>query len=187
MARNLYEMGDRRLDGAGAWLNEKNDARARVVPLGMVLAALVLAGLAALVLGGLLPGTGTTPTADTPTSISEHFGLCDEVKGRTCVLSAASYSYHDRVYHLSDIVAPDAARPRCPAESDAALKGRRALLSLLNGGSFDAQPDPARPASDARLLTRDGVSLGQLMILKGFARPASAGAVDWCAGGDGFR
>lgn len=182
MARNLYDVGDRHPDETDSWLNEKQENRARVVPIGMLLIALMLAVGGALLFMQILPdASDSSKTATTPTTISDEFALCDDIKGDACVLSADAYAWRGRRYHLSDISAPSEIDARCPQEAARARKGRTALLTMMNGGAFEAQPDPADADPSARILLRDNVSLGQLMILKGYVKPWSHDPINWCA------
>ncbi len=183
MARNLYDVGDRRPDETDSWLNEKQENRARVVPIGLLLIALALAVGGALLVLPILPAAGvSSKTAIMPTSISDEFTLCDDIKGDACVLATDAYAWRGRRYHLSDISAPSETDAKCPLEAAHARKGRAALLTMMNGGAFEAQPDPADADPSARILLRDNVSLGQLMILKGYVKPWSHDPIDWCAG-----
>lgn len=181
MARNLYDVGDRP-DETAAWLNDQQEQRTRVVPIGMVLGALALAGLAVFLLKDVLPGAGQRAKTVEPTSIAATFSLCDDPAGDACVLSADAYAWQGRRYHLSDISVPSLATPQCDREAARAREGRAALAAMMNGGTFDAVPDPADTDPAARILIRDGVSLGQLMTMKGHARAWSRKPVDWCAG-----
>ncbi|BBF68876.1 MULTISPECIES: nuclease [Sphingomonas] len=182
MARNLYDVGDRHPDDAGAWLNDKQEQRTRVVPIGLLLAALGIAGAVALLIAHILPAPGdAAKDVAAPTSINARFALCDDVRGDACILSANAYAWRGTRYHLSDISVPSDTAPRCSAEAARAQKGRAALAAMLNGGAFEARPDAADPDPSARLLLRDGVSIGQLMILKGHARAWSRNPIDWCA------
>lgn len=181
MARNLYEMGDRSPDQTADWLHEQQEQRARIVPVGLVLLALALAGVGMAIFRTVAPAPAAAPPLDSPTVIVESFAVCDSPSDRPCVLSPASYAYRGRIYHLSDIAVPSLTAPHCPAEADRARAARIALARLMNGGSFNAHPDATDPDRSARILSRDGVSLGGLMILKGHARPWSAKPIDWCA------
>lgn len=181
MARNLYDMEDRSTDRDSRWLHEQQERRTRIVPVGIILVALAIAGLAIYLLKDSLPGAGKGASANSPTSISASFAACDDLNGEACVLTANSYAYQGRCYHLSDISVPAEAGALCPEEAQKAQRGRMALLTLLNGGRFDARPDPADANPAARRLTRDGVSLGEIMIFKGHARPWSPTPIDWCA------
>ncbi|WP_311269179.1 nuclease [Sphingobium sp. WCS2017Hpa-17] len=183
MARNLYDVGDRTPDETGSWLNEKQEKRARVVPIGMLFGALALAIGGAIVFGQLLPATDEAgKTTATTTSITDEFALCDDSKGDACVLGADAYAWRGQRYHIADISVPSAIDAHCPQEAERARKGRAALLAMMNGGAFDAVPDAADPNPSARILLRDNVSLGQLMVLKGHAKPWSGKPIDWCKG-----
>jgi hypothetical protein len=56
------------------------------------------------------------------------------------------------------------------------------LMTMMNGGAFEALPDTADTDPSSRILLRDGVSIGQLMILKHHAQPWSRNPTNWCAG-----
>lgn len=181
MARNLYDVGDRTPDDADSWLNEKQERRAKLVPIGMVAAALALAIGGTMLVMQVMPDTGRPADASaTAASISDEFALCDDAKGAACVLSADAYAWRGKRYHLADIQAPSEIDPRCQQEAALARKGRSALFAMMNGGAFQALPDSADTDPSARILLRDGVSIGQLMILKGHAKPWSRQPVDWC-------
>ncbi|MFY9351238.1 MAG: nuclease [Sphingobium sp.] len=179
MARNLYDLGDQCPDPNGAWLNEREEGRSRIVPMGMLVVALAGAGLAVVLLKDSLPDPNG-PAVE-PTSISDRFALCDDPQGDACVLSGDAYAWRGKRYHVADMKAPDAADPGCAQEAERAAAARIALAAMMNGGAFEARRDPADADPSARLLLRDGVSIGQLMILKGHARPWSDTAPDWCA------
>lgn len=183
MARNLYDVGDRTPDDTGSWLNEKQEKRARLVPIGMLLGALALAIGGTIMFGRLLPASDEVRKASTATTgITDEFVLCDDSKGSACVLSANSYAWRGQLYHIADISVPSAIDARCPQEAERARKGRAVLLAMMNGGAFDALPDAADSDPSARILLRDNVSIGQLMVLKGHARPWSGKPIDWCKG-----
>ena len=178
MARNLYDVGDARSSTSDKWLNERDERRARIVPRGALLLVLALGGTGALLFRDMLPDPSASKAASSITII-DSFGICDDPAGRACVLTPGRYAYRGRSYRIADVTAPDPARPACAQEAEMAQSGRVALLALMNGGAFEARPVPHD--SGARLLVRDGVSLGSILVLKGHARPAGARTVDWCA------
>ena len=181
MAHNLYEPGDRAFDPSGAWLHDRQDGPATIVAGGIILVALVIAAAAILLFKDLMPAADHGAVAARPT-ISEQFGLCDDLTGAACVLSADSYAYKGHYYRLADISVPSQIGAKCPDEAERAQQGRIALAAMMNGGAFEARRDPIDPDPAARVLVRDGVSIGQLMILKGHARPWSPKPIHWCAG-----
>lgn len=178
MARSLYDVGDRRPDGNGSWLNEKEDRRSPVLPIGGMVIALAGAVAVMLLFPGLMQGGKARP--DSASRIDATFTLCDDVRGEACVTGPDSFAWKGRLYHVADLRAPSLTSPSCPAEAQAAAQARLALAGLLNGGGFDALPDPDRRRPSARLLMRDTVSLGQLMILKGHGVPMAEKQPDWC-------
>lgn len=185
MARNLYDLGDRETDQDDDWLKKRRSRRAKILPLSLVAAALIV-GLACLaLLRALLPASGAPaagPAASDAVAINQDFALCDDPRGVACVLSAGRFSWCGEAYHLADVSVPDPDEPRCPAEEQMARQGRQTLLSMLNGGAFEMRPDPSDSDDHARILMRDGMSLGQILILKGLAKPWSKQPLDWCKG-----
>lgn len=181
MARNLYDVGDRSPRQSDGWLNEKQDGRTRVLPTGLLLGALLIGGIGYLLLQSALPTSTAEDRPDGVIVISDSFTSCDDPAGMACTLSSGSYAYRGRSYHLSDVSTPSLDDPRCPHEADLARQGRAALVSMMNGGAFETRPDSADADPSARILLRDGVSIGQLLILKGYAKPWSNKPVDWCA------
>lgn len=180
MARNLYDLGDRTPDQHGAGVDDDAEDRSRIVPVGMVLLALLVAGVAIFLFRTAMPSAASTlHSQDAATSITAEFALCDDPNGQACVLSPDSYAYAGQRYHLSDIRGPSLTG--APCEAQRAQQGRIALAAMLNGGTFAALPDSADSDRSARLLVRDGVSLGQLMVLKHHARTWSRGPINWCA------
>lgn len=175
MARNLYDIGDQRSSGE-PWVRDREDRPQRVIPIGSMVIALLLGVAGILVFNYSVPD----PDADKPAStiIIDSFQACDDPAGNGCTLSADRYSWHGRTYRIADIRAPSLEKPRCPQEADLAQKGRMALLGLMNGGAFDAHPAPS--GGSDRILLRDGVSLGTILVLKGYAKPAGNDAIDWC-------
>lgn len=187
MARNLYDLGDAQPDGAHGWMDEQPEKRGLVLPQQWVLIALALSAACLAFFHTLMPLAHSIAAEPAPASsieqINVDFALCDDPKGAACVLSADSYAYRGTLYHLADIRAPSLAHPFCPREEEMARRSRLALRAMMNGGAFQAARDATDAHPGARILTRDGVSLGQLMIFKGHARPWSNKPMNWCAPG----
>lgn len=185
MAYSLHDIGDEDRDRSGHWLNDKQDQRRAIVPLRLILIALLMGALLLVLMRHVLPAstTASAPSIDAPATISTRFAACDDLDGQACVLATDAYAYQGRRYHLADISAPQLEGAACPQEAALARAGRTALQGMLNGGSFEAHADPADSDPTARILLRDGVSLGQLLILKHYARPWSSKPINWCAAG----
>ncbi|BAV65393.1 hypothetical protein [Sphingobium cloacae] len=114
--------------------------------------------------------------------INATFDACSsEARAAACVVSPREFSYGSTTYHLSDIRTPDAQFPACDAEAQLAGKATRTFIGILNGGAFESLPDPTDSDPAARILMRDGVSIGQIMIAKGVAQPWAPQPYNWCA------
>jgi len=85
---------------------------------------------------------------------------------------------------LSDIDAPDTWRPACDAQQELGDRAARRLLELLNAGSFVLESREARDhdsyGRELRVATRDGHSLGDVLVQEGLARPWQGTREDWC-------
>lgn len=183
MVGTLHEPGDRSTQRGNEW-HIPREGSTRILPQGLVLLSLVVGVGAVLLLGPTLTGTNGVTQASAPMTISDAFTLCNDTSGNAdghaCVLSADTYVWRGQRYHIADLRAPMPDDARCDAEKVAALAGRDGLVTMLNGGTVDVWPGPADADPTARLLIRDGVSLGQLMILKGYGRTPTAEPTDLC-------
>jgi hypothetical protein len=178
MARNLYDMGDKPASAADGWLREQQDGRARILPRGAMLLALALGGTGALLLKDIIPSASRSDAVSAITVV-DAFAACDDPAGSACLLSAGRFAWHGRSYRIADVAAPEVASAGCEAEAEIAQKARATMLALMNGGAFEARPAPGD--DNARILVRDGVSLGSILILKGYAKPVSDKSHNWCA------
>lgn len=184
MAYTLHETGDRNSHRGPDW-HVRRERGSRILPHGLLLLAMAIGAGAIFLLGPTLIGdNGGVTQASAPTTISDAFTICDDSggngDGHACVLSADAYVWRGQRYHIADIRAltPD---DTCDAPAVQSLAGRAALVTLLNGGTVEVWPGPADSDPASRLLIRDGVSLGQLMILKGYARSPGAPPAPGCA------
>ncbi|MFZ2996944.1 nuclease [Sphingobium sp.] len=184
MADTLHEQGDRNIHRGNEW-HIPREGSSRILPQGLLLIALVIGVGAVLLVGPTLTGSGGVTQASAPMTISDAFTVCGDTggnaDGHACVLSADTYVWRGQRYHVADMRAPTPEDAHCDAEKTAALAGRDGLLTMLNGGTVEVWPGPADADPAARLLIRDGVSLGQLMILKGYGRTPTAEPTDACA------
>ncbi|WP_257539127.1 nuclease [Sphingobium sp. CFD-1] len=114
--------------------------------------------------------------------INSTFNACSgAARAAACVVSPREFSYGNTTYHLSDIRTPDGEFPACDVEAQLAGKATRTFIGILNGGAFESLPDPTDSNPTARILMRDGVSIGQIMIAKGVAQPWAPQPYNWCA------
>ena len=139
------------------------------------------AALTALVLNS---GLRFMPTPLLPSPLFapvESFVPCVYLGQGDCVIDGATFRTGRDIVRLADIEVPAIAGAECRAE---ALRGERAmrrLLALLNAGPFMVEPaaDASASAPLRRIVTRNGVSLGAMLIAEGHAiEPGSRRS--WC-------
>lgn len=75
---------------------------------------------------------------------------------------------------IADIDAPETHPPRCQIEAELGSKATLRLQQLLNAGAFTVETtdrDEDRYGRKLRVITRDGQSLGSMLVSEGLARP----------------
>lgn len=177
-------MGDRRAPGqapASSGLALRGERKRSILPVRLLVVLVGLGAIIAWQIGGVLPGDSKPPAFE---RVSERFSLCSNGATNQCVVDPATILYHGSVITIGDIDAPRSVGAACPEEREVAERGAARLAMLLNGGAFEMHPDIR--ATDGRgrklrILKRDGVSIGGLLVRSGVARPWSGTPGNWCA------
>lgn len=130
--------------------------------------------------------TKTAPTAATGTTLagaSGPFYFCGTSGLDMCVSRGDSFWYKKKRYILADVVAPRIDDAACAQERQKGFAAKVRLRALLNAGRFDLETlGGAATAGSAnlRVATRDGRSLGSLLVSEGLAKPRAVSAEIWC-------
>lgn len=86
---------------------------------------------------------------------------------------------------IADIDTPETHPPRCADEAERGERATRRLAALLNEGPFELQPiagrDVDRYGRKLRIVTRNGRSLGDVLVAEGLARTWTGRREPWCA------
>lgn len=145
-----------------------------------ITAALCMALFLAIFLSG-----GPTPTSAAigidPNRAS--FGICFGPDRYTCVVDGDTIWFEGRKIRIADINTPEISKPGCAAEERLGQKAKIRLLTLLNEGSFSLQSidrDQDQYGRDLRIITRDGESLGEILVAEGLAERWRGYRRDWC-------
>lgn len=105
----------------------------------------------------------------------------------TCVVDGDTFWYRGTKIRIADINAPETAAPGCPGEARLGAAATRRLAALLNDGPFSLSRrggrDTDRYGRALRVVTRDGVSIGTILIAEGLAEPWRGRRGNWCANG----
>ena len=85
---------------------------------------------------------------------------------------------------IADIDTPEISEPKCRSELALGNKATARLIELINAGPFELKGWPGRDKDrygrKLRILTRDGRSLGDILVSEGLARTWSGRREPWC-------
>lgn len=114
---------------------------------------------------------------------SGPFYFCGTSGLDMCVSRGDSFWYKKKRYILADVVAPRIDDAACAQEREKGFAAKVRLRALLNAGRFDLETlGGAATAGSAnlRVATRNGRSLGSLLVSEGLAKPRAVNAEIWC-------
>lgn len=130
------------------------------------------------------PGSFILATTTATSQASVQFTLCSFGRRDTCVVDGDTIDYEGRRIRVADIDAPEKTDPKCESERALAMQATYRLLELLNEGTFEVEPigsrDQDQYGRDLRVLTRDGRSLGDILVSEGLARTWTGQREPWC-------
>jgi micrococcal nuclease len=114
-----------------------------------------------------------------------RFAVCSGPVRYTCVVDGDTIWYRGEKIRIADLDTPEVSNPGCANE---AMMGRRAtqrLVTLLNAGPFTLEPNPEGRSQDKygrtlKLVTRDGASLGEVLVREGLAEQWGGVRRAWC-------
>ena len=143
-------------------------ARGLLLILGIVLSATVASAR---------PGEALRDTE------SARFDACGRGERINCVIDGDTFWYAGRKIRIADINTPEVSRPRCPREAALGERASARLLALLNQGAFTLESVDRDRDPDGRLLrtvTRDGASVGAVLVREGLAEEWQGPRGGWC-------
>lgn len=120
----------------------------------------------------------------TPASSPAVFTLCHKGGGFNCVVDGDTIWHEGEKLRIADIDAPETHPPRCSQEAQLGEAATRRLQTLLNQGPFalkTVKRDTDRYGRKLRIVERNGISLGQILVREGLARAYMGGRREgWC-------
>ncbi len=146
-------------------------------------AALVLAALAGLGALAIWPEQGEAQ--DAGGSERALFPICKGPVRVTCVVDGDTIWYRGTKIRIADIDTPEVSQPGCPRERELGRRATERLRQLLNAGAFrlDIPPDGRsrdRFGRELRIVTRNGQSLGAVLVREGLATRWGGPRRAWC-------
>lgn len=115
--------------------------------------------------------------------LSARFSLCHSGGGVNCVVDGDTFWFAGRKYRIADIDTPETHGPRCAAEGALGAQATTRLQGLMNAGPFTLEPadrDEDRYGRTLRIVTREGRSIGAMLVDEGLARRWDGGRHPWC-------
>ncbi|MFZ1743471.1 MAG: thermonuclease family protein [Pontixanthobacter sp.] len=134
--------------------------------------------IAAIVLG--LP---TSVNGSNGSVFDAHFAQCGSGKRVTCIVDGDTFWLNGTKIRIADINTPEVSHAACSAERDLGHKATSRMRDLLNSAPFTVERggrDEDRYGRKLRIISRDGVSLGSLLVDEGLAEPWTGRRRNWC-------
>ncbi|MDQ0454735.1 thermonuclease family protein [Rhizobium paknamense] len=101
-----------------------------------------------------------------------------------CVVDGDTFWVNRVKIRIADIDTPETEQAKCKSERDRGFAAKMRLRELLNQGSFELGSFGTRDEDDygrkLRVVTRNGRSLGAMLVDEGLARPWTGHRKPWC-------
>ena len=148
--------------------------------------------LVAIVAGAVFTGLGVDlrisvltamASPSSPDAQSTEFSICGKRRRVNCVVDGDTFWFHAKKIRIADIDAPELSPPRCEVERAKGEAAKQRLLALLNSGKFSITAigrDQDRYGRELRIITRNGRSIGIVLVEENLARRWDGGRRPWC-------
>lgn len=113
------------------------------------------------------------------------FAICSGAVRTNCVVDGDTFWFEGTKIRVADIDAPEISEPACAEEAQAGEMAKTRLLGLLNAGEFrliSGRRDQDRYGRKLRIVAREDISLGPMLVHEGLARLWDGPDIDWCDG-----
>lgn len=118
-----------------------------------------------------------------PDLLSAHFDVCHSGGAGDCVIDGDTFRFQGEKIRIADIDTPETHSPQCAEEADRGAKATSRLHSLMNAGPFTlvtGERATDRYGQTLRVVTRNGQSIGVVLVSEGLARPSDGARRPWC-------
>lgn len=115
---------------------------------------------------------------------SERFAVCAGTARVTCVVDGDTIWLEGRKIRIADIDTPEVSSPQCAREAALGREATQRLTQLLNAGPFTLRSvgrDTDVYGRDLRIVTRNGASLGDVLVAEGLAHVWDGAKHSWCS------
>jgi endonuclease YncB( thermonuclease family) len=113
-----------------------------------------------------------------------RFTLCRRANQQNCVVDGDTIHFGGEIIRIADINAPEVHEAKCDAEAALGRRATQRLVALLNEGPFDLEYAGRREhdkyGRDLRIVSRNGRSLGDMLVSEGLAERWTGSKRNWC-------
>ena len=130
-----------------------------------------------------LVATAAALSAPAPDLEAARFARCGAAARVTCVVDGDTFWNRGARIRIADINTPEVSRPRCPREAALGARASARLQALLNQGAFTLETVDRDRGGYGRLLrtvTRQGESVGAMLVREGLAEEWRGRRSGWC-------
>lgn len=132
---------------------------------------------------GRLDSMLTSFTGSAADTLSASFSICGAGARTNCVVDGDTFWHQGEKVRIADIDTPELSPPRCASEKQLGEAAKRRLHALLNAGRFSLVAgwrDEDRYGRKLRTVTRQGRSIGDVLVSEGLARRWDGSRHSWC-------
>ena len=111
------------------------------------------------------------------------FSRCSSGPRYTCVVDGDTFWLEGEKIRIADINTPEVGSPECAREAQLGAQATGRLIALLNSGGFSLETidrDEDQYGRKLRIVTRDGKSLGDILVEEGLAEEWKGRRSSWC-------
>lgn len=170
--------------GTGQWAKPAKSRVDWLGSLGLTAFAFVLSAIGfAWMFGGLDDVASGASQRSAATPVTTSFDICRSGAQTNCVVDGDTFRYRGANIRIADIDTPETRDAQCDYEHALGETAKHRLRGLLNAASFTIEPyelDHDQYGRDLRIITRDGRSIGMILVAEGLARPWDGSRHPWC-------
>lgn len=149
----------------------------------LVVAFVAAAAAGSVTLPYVLPTQPAAVVAGGQDTVLVTLPMCNSGRGSNCVIDGDTFRLNGQSIRIADIDTPETRNYRCAGEKALGDRATARMRQLLNAGPFTVGPyerDEDVYGRKLRIVTRNGQSLGQILVAEGLARTWTGARHPWC-------
>lgn len=115
---------------------------------------------------------------------AKPFARCVDAVRTHCVVDGDTLWHSGVKVRIADIDTPEVSEPKCASEKALGERATARLIELINAGPFELRAwqgrDEDKYGRKLRVLVRNGMSIGDVLVSEGLAHTWSGRKEPWC-------